>query len=365
MNKDTDFNYSTDPNSSELEIGNGADLEPTTVEWLVHPHIPKGKTSLLGGAPNDGKTSYVLTLAALFSVGKQPPALKNGVLHVMPDIEPMDFFYATTEDTLTNMVLPRFLRFGGDKTKLHYSKRGKYKMRLLERDIRKAIRDTGSKFIIFDPYQAFLPKGVRLTNGEKMRDLIEMLDKVAEDLNIAIILVGHINKNENARDLYRTSGSAEIVNTLRNILMFKNVKGHPDIKTVETIMTNYDESDNTPVYLRLTESKQIEFLGTSYTIDIDQVPVPHYDTQYRPNVVLLDPSNQSNHSADTSTTGKGWKGKMAANYIRQMSMNGLVDRKETIDALLEKGISDRTTERAAEKLGVVQVKKGNKVFWKL
>ena len=46
-----------------------------------------------------------------------------------------------------------------------------------------------------------------------------MLANVAKTTGVAIVLVGHLNKNEGGKDIHRGFGSADIAASVRSILM--------------------------------------------------------------------------------------------------------------------------------------------------
>ena len=47
-----------------LEIVKASDIEPKEVKWLWYPCIPFGKGTLLQGNPGDGKSKFILSVAA-------------------------------------------------------------------------------------------------------------------------------------------------------------------------------------------------------------------------------------------------------------------------------------------------------------
>ncbi len=51
----------------KLKIINMANVEPKQVIWLWYPYIPYGKITIVQGDPGEGKTTFILQLAALLS----------------------------------------------------------------------------------------------------------------------------------------------------------------------------------------------------------------------------------------------------------------------------------------------------------
>ncbi|MBR3142631.1 MAG: AAA family ATPase, partial [Clostridiales bacterium] len=76
-----------------LELISAKDVKVRPVKWLWPFFIPKGKITLLQGDPGDGKSTFMLTLAAYMTRGdplpftdyEEPPA-------------PIKVIYQSTED---------------------------------------------------------------------------------------------------------------------------------------------------------------------------------------------------------------------------------------------------------------------------
>ena len=57
----------TNQNNARLEVIKASEIEPKEIEWLWYPFIPYGKVTLLQGDPGDGKSTFMLTIAALLT----------------------------------------------------------------------------------------------------------------------------------------------------------------------------------------------------------------------------------------------------------------------------------------------------------
>ena len=53
-----------------------SDMETEQVKWLWYPYIPYGKITIIQGDPGEGKTSFVLAMIALLTMGKPLPEEK-------------------------------------------------------------------------------------------------------------------------------------------------------------------------------------------------------------------------------------------------------------------------------------------------
>ena len=54
---------------TDLKLIKMEDVVSKEVDWLWYPYIPYGKITVIEGDPGQGKTTLVLTLAAMLSKG--------------------------------------------------------------------------------------------------------------------------------------------------------------------------------------------------------------------------------------------------------------------------------------------------------
>ena len=235
----------------------GSETKITEVDWLWKPLIPFGKVTLIEGDGGDGKTTLILTIAAMLSRGTPPPTLREGRLVPADPIEPVTTFYLTNEDEIADSSLKRFLRAGGDASRFAYSGEMAYHVTMKEDDLREILSETSAKLLIIDPFQAFLPEGVSLTSVSSMRPVFTMLANVAKSTGAAIVLVGHLNKNEYSKDIHRGFGTADIAASVRSILLVETDKHRNHY--IRAVKSNFDESDFSRVRLDFDENRRLMF----------------------------------------------------------------------------------------------------------
>ena len=197
----------------------GHETEIVDIDWCWKPYLPYGKVSIIEGDGGDGKTTMILTVAALLSQGIQPPALERGHLLEPKQTQPITTFYLTNEDEVADSSLKRFIRAGGVAERFAYSGELQHHMTINEEELLSAIEETKCRLLIIDPFQAFLPEGTNMSSVTKMRAIFTTLGNVAKRTGVAIVLVGHLNKNEGSKDIHRGFGSADIAASVRSILM--------------------------------------------------------------------------------------------------------------------------------------------------
>ena len=55
---------------AELKMIRMSEVESQEVKWLWYPFIPYGKLTIIQGDPGDGKSTFILNIAAMLSKGE-------------------------------------------------------------------------------------------------------------------------------------------------------------------------------------------------------------------------------------------------------------------------------------------------------
>ena len=76
----------------DYRLINMDDVEARKVDWLWYPYIPYGKVSIVQGDPGEGKTTFILRLAALLTKGEPLPGEEGQNLR-----EPINVIYQNAE----------------------------------------------------------------------------------------------------------------------------------------------------------------------------------------------------------------------------------------------------------------------------
>ena len=300
-------------------------VEIKTVEWLRKPLIPKAKVTIVQGDGGEGKTTMMLAVAAMLSRGIKPPTMQNGSLLPQEACEPINIFYASTEEEIADSALPRFLRNGGDMERFAFSGELSRHLLLKEDDIRSAIEQSRAGLMIIDPVQAFLPVGATMTNVNAMRPIFTMLSNVAMETGCSIVLIGHMNKNEGAKDIHRGLGSADIAASVRSILLVHRKK-EENMSIVRAVKSNFDESDYSPIGLALNADRKLYFVDMNPVVEED-VEEPEDVEEYSP------------------------KQKEAIETAKELLSGGDLESGVFKELLMEAGINYRTFMRAKKECG--------------
>lgn len=318
MNSDTE----------KLKIICMEDVQKQEINWLWYPYIPYGKLTIIQGDPGEGKTTFVLNLAARLSkgIGFGGEIFK----------EPISIIYQTAEDGLADTVKPRLERAGADCTKILVIDDSEKSLTMADERLELAINQTKAKVLILDPIQAYLGGDVDMNRANETRDMTKRLGTLAERTGCAIILIGHMNKAGGAKAAYRGIGSIDLFAVARSVLLVARVPEQTNIRVIAQIKNNLAE-EGKPVAFELADGT-FNWIG-DYEITVDELLGGYV---------------------------KGNKQKQAEQFLRSLAKS--VDKLSSNDIYAkagELGISERTMKTVKKKLGIGRIKVGDEWQWDL
>lgn len=202
-----------------------SEVQSTDVRWLWYPFIAIGKITLLQGDPGDGKSTMMMNLIAELSTGgKTPDGCKIGA--------PQKVIYQCSEDGVSDTIKPRLERCGADCRKIAFINEEVYNgLTLDDERIRQAIIEFRPRLVVIDPIQAYLGSDSDLQIAGRARKLMRRLGMWAAGYDCAIVLIGHLNKKEGSKGLYRSLGSIDVVAAARSVLQVERDSENPDIRS--------------------------------------------------------------------------------------------------------------------------------------
>ena len=221
-------------NYENLKIISGSEVEPKEVDWLWYPYIPYGKVTIVQGDPGEGKSTFVLNLAAMLTTGTQLPYSEE-------ENEPMNVIYQNTEDDAEDTVIPRFINAGGDVNRIFFIDERSQALSFSDERIGETIRRTGAKLIIFDPLTSYIGADISINLANEVRSRMNYLIEVAKATGCAIIIVGHMNKMSGAKAMYRSLGSIDVVGSARSCLLIGTSPDDPSKRIMAVQKSNLAE----------------------------------------------------------------------------------------------------------------------------
>lgn len=299
------------------------------IDWLWYPYIPYGKLTVVQGDPGEGKSTFMLNVAALLTKGNNMP---DGY----PVPSPQNVIYQTAEDNLADTVKPRLILAGADCGRVAYIVDDDSPLTLEDSRIERVLQQTGARLFILDPLQAYLAQDSDMFNAGRMRQQLKRLADIGAIYNCAIVIIGHMNKASGEKNLYRGLGSIDIAAIARSVLMITRDKNDSEMRYMFPIKSSL-APEGTAIAFSLVPRRGLVWLGETEVSSTD------FEETIQ---------EENKHS-------------LARRIIIEVLQEHDVYSKELINKLKCMGVSERTVNTVKKELGVSSYKKEGLWFWHL
>jgi len=311
-------------------------IEPEAIRWLWEGYIPLGKITLLDGDPGLGKSLLALDLAARTSTGLPmpdgAPAGGSGGVVLM-----------AVEDSPSDTLVPRLKAIGADLDRIALLEgvagpEGTSLPTLNDIEvIEVAARKVSAKLLVIDPLMAYLGPEINPHRDRDVRQVLEPLGKLAERLELAVLIIRHLNKLPGGSPLYRGGGSIGIIATARCAFL---VGRDPQAEERRILAPTKCNVGPMPPAL-------------AFTIEADEnVPRICWEgrSEYKAGDLI---SVQNDHGALDE----------AREFLEEILSSGPVETSQVTREARKVGISERTLRRAKKALRVKVQKNGFQGKW--
>ena len=317
-------------NKVDLQLEYFEGVKAKDVKWLWYPYIPVGKITIVQGDPGEGKTTLMLKIAAMLSKGQRIP---DG----NASRTPVTVIYQGAEDGASDTIKPRLIKAGADCSRIAFiDTENSNALSFGDRRFEEAVKECKAKLLIIDPLQAFINGNPDLQKPGGLRSALVRLCRVAEENECAVVLIGHLNKANGGKGIYRGLGSIDIAATARSILMVGRDKDDPNIRIIVPIKSSLAPEGG--AYAFTLGEEGFEWVGP-YDYSAEE---------------LLSGCGSINRKLDR------------AKICLQMLL-GSSDQKsnDVYDRLLALDLSRRTIEAAKSELGIESYREGGVWYWHL
>jgi len=206
---------------------------------------------------------------------------------------------------------------------------------MLDERIEQAIIKENARLFVLDPIQAYIGHNIDMNKANEIRPLLKNLGDIAQRHNVAIVLIGHMNKGKGTKSSYRGLGSIDITAAARSVLICGELKNADGIRAVVQDKSSLAQRGN-PFAFKLSDNG-FEWIG-NYDISADE---------------LLDGMKRKSDKD------------RAKDYILETLANGCLDANTIYKNAYEQDISKRTLDQAKSELNVKSFKEGRTWYWKL
>lgn len=327
--------------TDELLTRRLSQIEVSAIRWLWQGRIARGRLGLLIGHPGEGKSWASMAVAAALTLGAALPGESSGR-------PPCDVLVASAEDDPGDTLRPRFDGLGGDPDRLTVidgvatddGERGLALPRdiaVLDAELRVAAlagRPYGQ--LIIDPLAAYLPGDLDSHRDVSVRAALAPLARLAQEHDVAILAVSHLTKGARDTPMLRAQGSIAFTAAARTVLALGRDPQDPEGSPVRHLLVVKSNIGPLAVGLKFTlERGQFGWLGESQLTGR----------------ALMGRQVEAD-AADGGALAE------ARDVLQQILANGSVEAKVALADAEAAGISQASTRRARQELGVEAVKHG-------
>src|SRR5262249_27035522 len=173
-------------------------IKPKSIDWGWKNRFAFGKMNMLAGDPGQGKSTLIVDVVALHSVGGDFPMGEGKAILC-------DTVFLTAEDGLADTLVPRLMAADADLKRIHFLTGTKIEgakdseaMFDIQRDVA-ALRDVFEanrdiRILVIDPVTAYLGAGTKAKENTEVRRVLTPLIKLIEAFGVMLIANNHLNK---------------------------------------------------------------------------------------------------------------------------------------------------------------------------
>lgn len=304
------------------------DVKAKKIERIWKPYIACGKITILQGDPGDGKSTLALKLCSILTSDIETKEKIDGVIDGTINV-----IYQSAEDDPEDTIKPKLNKLKSNTDKLMYVVNDEI-IDLTSNALKNIIEKANAKLIILDPLQSFIKKGENMLVATYVRKMMKNLTKIANETNCAILLIGHLNKSEGKKDLYRGLGSIDLTAVARSVLYLKRSDLDSRIRIMYQIKNSL-AAEGYPVAYKLDDKKGMIWLGK--------------------------------YTNEELTTEKATKDKLSVAkdfLLRILSNVEKIEVSELKELCTNYNISYRTLVRAKKELEIESIRANGKWYWK-
>lgn len=312
-----------------------ADVEPEHVTWMWHGFLPHKKLVIIDGMPGVGKSTLTADIAAKVSTGATfPCGTENRARGVL---------FLAVEDGVADTIRPRVEAAGGDVERVYSMAgvitQGQESAPDLSKHIdliRNLVIEHDIGLIIIDPIMALLGATVDSYRDQDVRSITTPLARLAEELNVIVLVVRHPNKGSSSNALMRGGGSMAFIGAARVGLVIGKDPSDESRRILAVAKSNLAAMADSLQFKLVSDEQfecaRIEWLGKSMV---------SADILYsEPN---LEEKNQTEEAIE---------------WLQDFLGDSEVDSRTAKQKAADAGITEKVLRRAREKLSVQVIRRG-------
>jgi AAA domain/Toprim domain len=254
------FAHAMDDEGWDERLITFSDVEQKDVHWLWRRRLPMGKVCILEGDPDLGKSTVTADIAARVTRGD-----------FMPDATPMgdsrkDVLLISVEDDPEDTILPRLIAARADVSRVHTLKlavddKGNAVPLSFPEDmpfLRHMVAKVNAGLVVVDPIMGYLSETIQSHNDASVRRAMTPFAQVANDMNVCILMVRHLNKSGDMKKAkYRGAGSIAFTGAARSVFVVERHPEEPNTIVMAKVKMNLTASNVPSLAYELTAKDDV------------------------------------------------------------------------------------------------------------
>lgn len=234
--------------SESAEMVRADKIKSRRIDYLWNERIPLNKLSVLCGNPDEGKSLVSIYVIAKVTQGRplygdqeaQLPA--SEVLIMAAEDDPEDTIRPRLEAAGADLskvhILTSIVR-GTGETKQEREARLDTDLRLIEATL---VENPQIRLVVIDPISSYLG-GANMNREQEVRQILNPLKMMAARCKVAVVMIMHLNKNNDASAIHRIGGAVAFTGVARAVWLFTKSKDEqgdeiPDVHLMLRVKNN-------------------------------------------------------------------------------------------------------------------------------
>ena len=240
------------------------DIERQEVSWLLPQLIPVRETTILASDGGSGKGFITAEILAGLTRGTMPTFLQSDIPFENPA---STVLYLTTEDPANEILRPRMEDAGADMSKIRFIDRANEILQSISFSDENGIlsvllEELRPDLVVFDPFQAFVPERVRMSERNQIRQCLNHLTVLSGLYGTTFLILCHTNKRDTLEARKCLADSADIWDHARSVIFVGNTK-ELDVKYFTQEKTNYGRQAKESILYTIEDPGVVKFFQKS------------------------------------------------------------------------------------------------------
>jgi hypothetical protein len=189
---------------SAIELPKVSSIESRTVDWAWPGYLPKGMLVLCDGDPERGKSQITCDVVARWTHPRPFPFTAGDHFR-----EPGNALMVAAEDNADTIIRPRLEAADANLERVYLWPEDAEPIKFPSGidTLAAVVKRYDIGLAVLDPIGAYLDENVNANRDADVRRALRPLVALAQETNLAVLAVRHLNKDENKSALYRGGGS--------------------------------------------------------------------------------------------------------------------------------------------------------------